>query len=265
MEGGSKPSGTNFKGSWLGGFTIFPAIDLRGGRCVRLKQGDFGRSKEYDADPVERAREWERRGAQAIHVVDLDGAREGRPVQLDLLREIASSVEVPLQVGGGVRTLEDLRAVRGVGASRVVIGTAAVGDRNLRLRAVDELGPELVVAVDARDGIVATHGWQSSSGIALLELSEELAADGVGAVLYTDVSRDGMDAGVALEQTAAVARLVPTIASGGVRGEEDVVALSKISGVLGVVVGTALYEGRATLEELLRAAGGRGEPSARRG
>jgi phosphoribosylformimino-5-aminoimidazole carboxamide ribotide isomerase len=235
------------------GFTVFPAIDLRGGRCVRLKQGDFGRSTAYDADPLERAREWERRGARAIHVVDLDGAREGRPAQSDLLREMARSVEVPLQVGGGVRTLEDLRAVGRAGASRVVIGTAAVGDRDLRLRAIEELGPALVVAVDARDGIVATHGWQSSSGIPVLELAEELAADGVGTVLYTDVSRDGMDAGVALEETAAVARVVPTIASGVVRGEEDVVALSKIGGAVGVVVGTALYEGRVTLEELLRA------------
>jgi phosphoribosylformimino-5-aminoimidazole carboxamide ribotide isomerase len=237
----------------LSGFTIFPAIDLRGGRCVRLKQGDFGRSKEYDADPVERAREWEWRGARAIHVVDLDGAREGRPAQLDLVRTMARSVDVPLQVGGGVRTLEDLRAVRRAGAGRVVIGTAAVGDPKLRLRAVDELGGGLVVAVDARDGIVATHGWRSSSGIPVLELAEELAGDGVATVLYTDVSRDGMGAGVALEETAAVSRIVPTIASGGVRGVEDVIALSKIGGVVGVVVGTALYEGRVTLEELLEA------------
>jgi len=237
----------------LSGFTIFPAIDLRGGRCVRLKQGDFGRSKEYDADPVERAREWETRGARAIHVVDLDGAREGRPAQLDLVRTMARSVDVPLQVGGGVRTLEDLRAVRRAGAGRVVIGTAAVGDPNLRLRAVDELGGELVVAVDARDGIVATHGWRSSSGIPVLELAEELAGDGVATVVYTDVSRDGMGAGVALEETAVVSRIVPTIASGGVRGVEDVIALSKIGGVVGVVVGTALYEGRVTLEELLKA------------
>ena len=238
------------------GFTVFPAIDVRGGRCVRLKQGDFGRSKEYDADPLERAREWERRGARAIHVVDLDGARGGRPAQLDLVRQMARSLRVPLQVGGGVRTLEDLRSVRRAGAGRIVVGTAAVGDRDLRLRAVEELGPGLVVAVDARDGIVATHGWQSSSGIPVLELAEELAGDGVGTVLYTDVSRDGMDLGVALEQTAAVSHLVPTIASGGVRGQEDVAALSKVGGVVGVVVGTALYEGRVTLEELLRAAGG---------
>jgi phosphoribosylformimino-5-aminoimidazole carboxamide ribotide isomerase len=238
----------------MSGLTVLPAIDLRDGRCVRLVQGDFGRSREYDADPVERAREWERRGARALHVVDLDGAREGRPGQLDLVGEIAHSVGVPVQVGGGIRTLEDLRAVRGAGASRVVIGTAAVRNRELRLRAVEALGADLVVAVDARDGIVATHGWRSSSGAGVLDLAEELAADGVAAVLFTDVSRDGTFSGAALEETAAVARLVPTIASGGVRGTGDVLALSKITGVIGVIVGTALYEGRVTLEELVRAA-----------
>jgi phosphoribosylformimino-5-aminoimidazole carboxamide ribotide isomerase len=218
---------------------------------VRLRQGDFGRAKEYDADPVERAREWERQGAQAIHVVDLDGAEEGRLVQLELIRRIAGSVGVPLQVGGGVRSIEDLRAVRGAGALRVVIGTAAVEDRDLRLRAVEEAGASLVVAVDAREGVVATHGWLRSSGVSVLDLSKELAADGVASVLYTDVARDGMNAGAALEGTATVAKIIPTIASGGVRGTEDVATLSRTPGVTGVVVGTALYESRVTLEELI--------------
>ncbi len=236
------------------GFTVYPAIDLRKGRCVRLKQGDFDRQREYDADPVGRAREWELWGARAIHVVDLDGAKEGRPVQLDLVREIAGSVGVPLQVGGGVRTLEDLRALSEAGAGRVVMGTAAVLDRELRLRAVDALGEALVVAVDARGGIVATHGWQHESGRDVLDLAGELDEDGVGSVLYTDVARDGMDAGVALEGTAEVAAIVPTIASGGVRGVQDIVALSNIPGIAGAIVGTALYEGCVTLEELLAAA-----------
>ncbi|HZY66122.1 MAG TPA: 1-(5-phosphoribosyl)-5-[(5-phosphoribosylamino)methylideneamino]imidazole-4-carboxamide isomerase [Rubrobacteraceae bacterium] len=237
-------------------FTVFPAIDLRGGRCVRLKQGDFDRSKEYDADPVERAREWERRGARAIHLVDLDGAKAGHPAQLSLVREISSAVDLPVQVGGGVRTMEDLRALRDAGAAWVVMGTAAVDDRELRLRAIEEVGASLVVAVDAREGVVATHGWQASSGIGVLELAEEVAEDGVAAVLYTDVARDGMDSGAALEETAAVARIVPAIASGGVRDTADVVALAKIEGVIGAVVGTALYEGQITLEELIQAADG---------
>ncbi len=236
----------------LSGFTVYPAIDLRGGRCVRLKQGDFGRVKEYDADPVERAREWERRGAAAIHVVDLDGAKDGHPAQLDLIRRMASAVSVPLQVGGGVRTVEDLRSVREAGAGRVVMGTAAVRDRALRLRALEEIGTDLVVAVDARDGVVATHGWQESSGIRVEDLAKELVADGVSSVLYTDVARDGMDEGTALESTATIAGIIPTIASGGVRGEDDVAALVGVPGITGVIVGTALYEGRATLEELLR-------------
>lgn len=236
------------------GFTVLPAIDLRDGRCVRLKQGDFGRSKEYDADPVERAREWERRGARMIHIVDLDGAKAGHPAQLSLIREISGAVGVPVQVGGGVRTLEDLRDLRDAGVARVVMGTAAVADRELRLRAVEEAGASLVVAVDAREGVVATHGWQESSGIGVLDLAEELADDGVAAALYTDVARDGMDTGAALEDTATIARILPTIASGGVRDAADIIALSKIEGVIGAVVGTALYEGRVTLEELIQAA-----------
>lgn len=234
-------------------FTVYPAIDIRGGRCVRLVQGDFGRQKEYDADPVGRAIEWERRGAHAIHVVDLDGAKEGCPVQLDIARKISGSVGVPLQIGGGIRTLEDLRAVREAGATRVVMGTAAVLDRELRLRAVEEAGDALVVAVDARGGIVATHAWQEESGRDVLDLVLELAEDSVSSVLYTDVARDGTDAGASLAGTAPVAKILPTIASGGVRGTEDVAALSETRGVVGAVVGTALYEGRVTLEELLEA------------
>jgi phosphoribosylformimino-5-aminoimidazole carboxamide ribotide isomerase len=234
-------------------FTVYPAIDLRGGRCVRLRQGDFGLAREYDADPVERAREWERQGARVIHVVDLDGAQEGRLVQLELIRLIGGAVGVPLQVGGGIRTIEDLRAVREAGAWRVVMGTAAVEDRDLRLRAVEEVGDSLVVAVDARDGVVTTHGWRRSSGVSVLDLSNELVADGVACVLYTDVARDGMNAGAALEGTAAVAKIIPAIASGGISGTEDVATLSRTCGVAGVVVGTALYEGMVTLRELISA------------
>jgi phosphoribosylformimino-5-aminoimidazole carboxamide ribotide isomerase len=234
-------------------FTVYPAIDLRDGKCVRLKQGDFGRSKEYDADPVERAREWERQGAAAIHVVDLDGTEMGSPAQLDLIERMADAVNTPLQVGGGIRTLKDLRVVQEAGAERVVMGTAVVGDRELRLEAIEAAGASLVVAVDARNGIVATHGWRQSSGISVLDLAEELAADGVASVLYTDVARDGMDTGAALETTAAVAKTIPTVASGGVRGVEDVAALYKTPGVVGVVVGTALYEGQVTLTELVAA------------
>lgn len=237
-------------------FTVYPAIDLWGGRCVRLKQGDFYRQKEYDADPLMRAREWERQGASAIHIVDLNGAKEGRPVQLDLVRALAESVDIPLQVGGGVRTLEDLQALREAGAARVVVGTAAVLDRKLRQLSVDALGEALVVAVDARNGIVATHGWQETSGRNILDLAKELKEDGVTSALYTDVARDGMNAGAALESTAAIAGILPTVASGGVRGTEDIAALSKVPGIVGAVVGTSLYEGQVTLEELLAAAMG---------
>ena len=235
---------------------LFPAIDLKGGQVVRLAEGDMARATVYADDPAEQARRFADAGAGHLHVVDLDGAFAGRPENAAAVEAILRAFPGHVQLGGGIRNRETIERWFELGVARVVIGTAAVGDQRLRVRAVDDLGPELVVAVDARDGIVATHGWRSSSGIPVLELAEELAGDGVGTVLYTDVSRDGMDTGVALEQTAAIARVVPTIASGGVRGQEDVVALSKIGGVVGVVVGTALYEGRTTLEELLRAAGG---------
>ncbi len=204
-------------------------------------------------DPVSRAREWERQGARALHVVDLDGAKEGSPVQLDLIRAIATAVSIPVQTGGGVRSLRDLESLTAAGAARVVMGTAAVGDRDLRRRAVELVDEALVVAADARDGVVATHGWQRGSGVEALDLARELAADSVSSVLYTDVGRDGMSAGAALEDTAAIARIVPTIASGGVRDAEDLAALSRLPGVVGAIVGTALYEGSATLEELLAA------------
>ena len=231
-------------------FTVFPAIDLRGGRCVRLVQGDFERSKEYDADPVARACEWERRGARALHVVDLDGARSGEPSQLKTLSGICAAVEIPVQAGGGVRSVEALDAFLEAGVWRVIVGTAALDDRVLS-EALKAAGEALVVAVDARDGVVATHGWMASSGVGVLDLARRLAGVGVQQVLYTDVGRDGMGGGAALESTAEVASIIPTIASGGVRGTKDVAELSRIHGVRGVVVGTALYEGSVGLEELL--------------
>lgn len=236
------------------GFTIFPAIDIRGGSCVRLARGDFGQERRYDADPIERAREWQRQGAEAIHVVDLDGAREGYPAQLPQIREMALAVDIPLQVGGGIRTVRDVRAVREAGASRIVLGTAAVENREFRLRALQELGDALVVAVDAREGIVATHGWQQESGMSVLDLATELASDGVSSVLFTDIARDGMGYGAALDETSEVARIIPTIASGGIREAKDVASLARFPGIIGAVVGTALYEGRVTLGELLRVA-----------
>jgi phosphoribosylformimino-5-aminoimidazole carboxamide ribotide isomerase len=154
-------------------------------------------------------------------------------------------------VGGGFRSIEDLRAVRSAGARRVVMGTAAVEDRDLRLRAVEEAGDSLLVAVDAREGVIATHGWLRSSGVSVLELSKELVTEGVASVLYTDVARDGMDSGAAIDGTAAVAKIIPTVASGGVSGPEDVATLSSTPGVTGVVVGTALYEEKTTLQALL--------------
>ncbi len=233
---------------------LIPAIDIRGGRCVRLVQGDYARETIYDADPLAVARRWVEGGATRLHVVDLDGARDGGPRNRELIERIAAGVAVPVQVGGGIRTAEDARRYCAAGLARVILGTSAVEDRALVRELVAALGEALVVGIDARDGVVRTRGWIESAGVAALDLARELRELGVGRFVYTDIGVDGMLQGpnlAALRQFIAAAGC-PVIASGGVTRISDLPAIAA-TGAEAVIVGKALYSGDLQLSEALAA------------
>jgi phosphoribosylformimino-5-aminoimidazole carboxamide ribotide isomerase len=251
-------------------FTIFPAIDLRRGRCVRLRQGDPGEETVFSDDPAAMARHWVSQGATWLHVVNLDGAfgDEVRgaaaklPLNLQRLQEIRTAVEVPIQFGGGIRSLEDIALALDLGATRVVLGTAAVQNPARVREALARFGPErIVVGIDARDGWVATHGWLSVSDVRALDLALAMADAGVQRVVYTDISRDGMLSGVDATGSVALARAsgLGVIASGGVASLEDIRALvaHRADGIEGVIVGQALYTGAFTLTEALSICSGK--------
>lgn len=224
---------------------VIPAIDLRHGRCVRLIQGDAGRVITYADDPVPVAVRWVQRGARWLHVVDLDGALAGRPAQLDVVRAIVQQAGVPVQLGGGFRTADDIEAGLAAGAARVIVGTAA-------LQLGDELcgkyGERVAVAVDVKTGRVAVKGWTEVGDLDPITLGRRLAARGISRFVYTDVARDGMLGGPNLAAVRAFMESVgvPVIAAGGIACNDDIRALARL-GVEAVIVGRALYEGRVDL------------------
>ena len=224
---------------------VIPSIDLRGGRCVRLYQGDFGRETVYSEDPLAVARQWQEQGASRLHLVDLDGAAQGKPVNLDIITAIVAQSEIPVQVGGGVRSFATAEKLLALGVDRVVIGTAAVRNPDLvRQLCQDGGSPRVVVAVDARDGLVAVEGWLEETAVTAVELGKRMAELGVERLLYTDISRDGTLSG---PNFSANAELVAStglaiLASGGVTSLDHITELAKI-GAEGVIVGRALYTG----------------------
>lgn len=235
-------------------FEVIPAIDIRGGRCVRLLRGDYDRETVYGDDPAAVAREWEAQGAPRLHVVDLDGAREGRPVNRAEVAAICEAVAIPVEVSGGLRTMADVEAAAARGAGRLQLGSAAVRDPDLVSRAAARFPGMVVVAIDTRAGEALTEGWREGSGADALALAREMAARGAPRIMVTDVGRDGALEGpnVALAATFAAALDVPVVASGGVTTADDLRALAE-TGCEGAIVGKALYEGRFTLAEALEA------------
>jgi len=235
-------------------FTPVPAVDIRGGRCVRLVQGDFSRETRYADDPSEMARHWQSQGAQWLHVVDLDGARDGVRANAAAIARLLTAVDIPVQVGGGIRSVDTARELLDAGAARVVVGTRAAEEPDALAEWIAALGADrLVVGVDARDGRVATHGWTTVTDLTVTTLCERLAGFGVKRVVYTDVGRDGILGGPNVEVTREVARVIGVIGSGGVSTVGHLQALAE-AGAEGAIIGTALYEGRLSLKEALSVA-----------
>jgi phosphoribosylformimino-5-aminoimidazole carboxamide ribotide isomerase len=235
---------------------IIPAIDLRRGKCVRLAQGCKEATTVYDRDPIGVAQAFKDDGAQMLHVVDLDGAFGETQHSRDVAKRIIRSVTVPVQFGGGMRTIDDVEELIASGASRVVIGTLAVESPETLERLVELFGSRIAVGIDARDGQVRTRGWEEASSVDAVDLARRVTAVGVERIIYTDVARDGMLTGPNIEQTCLIAREagVRVTASGGVSCLADIDRLRRVSeaGVDSVIVGKALYAGRFTLKEALR-------------
>jgi phosphoribosylformimino-5-aminoimidazole carboxamide ribotide isomerase len=236
-------------------FEFIPAIDLKGGKCVRLQEGMPSRSIEYGDDPVAVALRWQEQGARRLHLVDLDGALSGRASHLDVVRSILRQLTIPVQFGGGLRAIEQIGTILELGVRRAILGTVAVESPELVAEAVKRFGGAIVVGVDARAGRVALRGWMDQSGITALQLALRMKDLGVERVIYTDVSRDGMLNGPNIEETQQLAREtgMPVIASGGVSGPDDVRALweRRRWGIEGVILGRSLYEKKIDYRDLL--------------
>jgi phosphoribosylformimino-5-aminoimidazole carboxamide ribotide isomerase len=238
---------------------ILPSIDLRGGKVVRLKQGDYARQVNYDVDPVATARAFEAAGAKWLHVVDLDGAKEGRPVQTDLIAQIVAACGLAVEAGGGVRSTEDVKRLLDAGAARVVVGTRAIeGWPWFESLARDPaFANKLVLALDAKDGMVATRGWTETSARRASDVAKQISDWPVAAILYTDVAKDGMLQGPNIAHTRLLAEAgrVPVIASGGVGNIDHVRQVRAASPpIWGVIIGRSLYEGKLDLSAALAAA-----------
>lgn len=236
---------------------IFPAIDLRGGKCVRLIQGNFDKETVYSDDPQATALKWQAMGAKFLHVVDLDGARAGSPQNITAIKNILDAVKIPIEVGGGVRTLDDVEKLLSLGVRRVILGSVAIENISLVEDAAKKFGDKVVVGIDARGGFVATHGWEKSSTVKAEDLAKKIVAAGVKTIIYTDISKDGMLSGVNAESFTELAKNsgAEIIASGGVKSLEDIHAL-KAAKISGVIVGKAIYTGALDLKVAIEIAEG---------
>jgi phosphoribosylformimino-5-aminoimidazole carboxamide ribotide isomerase len=240
---------------------LFPAIDLKNGQCVRLEQGDMARATVFNLDPAAQARSFATQGFEYLHVVDLDGAFAGKPVNADAVERMLKTVTMPVQLGGGIRDLKTVEAWLGKGITRVIIGTAAVRDPAFVKQAAKTFPGRVAVGLDARDGKVAVEGWAETSEVTALEIAQRFEDAGVAAIIFTDIARDGLLKGLNLDATIALADSIsiPVIASGGLASIEDVKAIlrPRAKKLAGAIAGRALYDGRldpAQAQALIRAA-----------
>jgi len=236
---------------------LIPAIDIKGGKCVRLRQGRLEDETVFSDDPVSVAHDWAEAGAQRIHIVDLDGATEGRPRNKGLIHEIVENhPDVPVQVGGGIRDEDTIEEYLEAGVQYVILGTRAVAEPHLVPDLCAEFPGHIIVGLDAKDGKVATDGWSKLSHHDVIDLAQQFESDGVEAIIFTDIGRDGMMSGVNIESTVELARsiVVPVVASGGITSLDDVRALCAVEeeGVAGAITGRAIYEGTLDFAEALK-------------
>ena len=239
--------------------TIIPAIDLKGGQCVRLKQGLANEVTEYSDAPAEMAKLWEKEGGEFLHVVDLDGAFDGTPVHVAELTAICEAIDIPVEIGGGIRTDEDVENLLATGVTRVILGTRACEHPEELTRLVEKFGGDrIAVGIDARDGMVQTKGWVETTDVVAVDLAKQVDEAGVGTIIYTDTSRDGMMIGVNAFEMGKICSAVQceVVASGGVSSTEDIKRLAALNcdNLTGAIVGKALYEETVTIKQLTKAA-----------
>jgi phosphoribosylformimino-5-aminoimidazole carboxamide ribotide isomerase len=234
---------------------IIPAVDIKDGKCVRLEQGAMDRETVFSAHPEQMAVQWEMKGAGKLHLVDLDGAVSGRPVNKQIIQRIAESVSIPVEVGGGIRSLDTIEEYIGLGVAEVIIGSSAYKNPDLVAAACERFPGRIIVGIDAKDGRVAVQGWTESTGVSAIDLAKEFEGGGVTALIYTDIARDGMKTGPNIESIRGMVRKtrIPVIAAGGVATIEDIEDLLTLEadGVKGIIIGRALYDGFLSLEDIL--------------
>jgi phosphoribosylformimino-5-aminoimidazole carboxamide ribotide isomerase len=237
---------------------IIPAIDLKDGRCVRLSQGDFERVTVYSDNPVEMGRLWQASGAKRLHLVDLDGSLTGTPRNKEVISHIVKELRIPIEVGGGIRDMKTIGAYIDMGIQWVILGTAAIHDPSFMKDACRAYSGHIILGIDAVDGMIAIHGWTEKTSISAVELAKSYEGYGLDAIVYTDIKRDGMETGVNVKKTQELAETVsiPVIASGGVKGIDDIHHLLAVekSGIMGVIIGKALYTGAISLKDAVEVA-----------
>ncbi len=238
---------------------IFPAIDLKDGVCVRLKKGEMDQATVFNDSPADQARQFADQGFEWIHIVDLNGAFEGKPVNIDSVKQIIEAVDLPLQLGGGIRDFATIENWLKAGVTRVILGTIALRNPEFVIDACKKFPGKIVVGIDGKNGMVAVEGWAETSDMGVIELAKKFEDAGVSAIIYTDINRDGLLAGADIDGTKKLANAVntPVIASGGISSNDDIQAIKNIesSGVVGVITGRALYDGRINIKEALQIAG----------
>jgi len=233
---------------------IFPAIDIKDKKCVRLVKGDFNNKTEYQISPVDQAEKYKEHGFKNLHIVDLDGALTGKTVNLDIIQQIVHNFDLKIEVGGGIRTIDSIQKYTDIGVEKVILGSAAIKDKNFLKEACQKFPNKIALGLDAKDGYLSVSGWKENSNQLTLNFLKEVNDFGVSRLIYTDINRDGMKQSPNFEETINVAEIsnCPVIISGGVSSIDDIIKAKNLKNVEGIIVGKAIYDGDISLDELIK-------------